>query len=446
MKHICTALLLSSLLFVVSACGEDDSPASYSANTTLPSRYAVEIPKTLKSNSTQPASPQRISRNRVSEGPEPMAHDMAKGAVRQFKEMQNEAPMYFIIMDSILPDLIKLMGDKSEVTSDAIAFTVTSEMLTKIKAAVGDEAYAKLEADQMIAPVGTVVKDIWVFTFKRLSGDPLYDYLISWRPNDANSPDRVTMLWSEDKTRTSVTTVGSGVGGIAIGDTAVNAAYNDHKASRVCTYDLSKKTSFMSFNCANGNVTLTLTQTNAAKNGVLIKSTGWLDLGENFMRFSYNLVGAADDDGGYVEAHATDLDYPTDTFGFRETFDTNGANTGFQFMNAGTTTWMDVTPIPSNALYFTSDPATTYKIASTLVSVSGLSSACDYLITAAGTTTIDGNTIILGSGHYDSNASLVWSSYWGTEAQLSGVKVFTAAWSGTVLQYTASSATVSKLN
>jgi len=445
MKHISTAVLVLSFVFVCSACGDDDTPGTTPSVNGLPTRYAVEIPKTLKSSTTQPVAPLRMTRSR-DRAPDPMAHNMVKGAVRQFKEMQNEAPMYFVIMDAILPDLIKKMGTNSEVTADDIAFTVTAEMLAKIKAAVGDEAYAKLEADGMVAPVGTVVKNIWVFTYKKLANDPLYDYLISWRPNDANSPDRGTMLWSADKTRTSVTTVGSGVGGIAIGDTVVNAAYNDHKASRVCTYDLMTKTSFMSFNCANGNVSLTLTQTNDAKHGVLIKSAGWLDIGEDFMKFTYDLVGAADDDGGYVEAYATDIDYPTDTYGFRETFDTNGANTGFHFLYAGQTEWAQVTPISTSALYFTSDPATSYKIASIKVNVSGLSSSCEYLITAAGTTTIDGNTIILGSGHYDSNAALVWSSYWGTEAQLGGAKVFTATWNGVNLEYTASTATVAKAN
>ncbi|HPN81908.1 MAG TPA: hypothetical protein PLM00_00860 [Spirochaetota bacterium] len=406
-------LFAFSLLFVFAACGDDETSSTTPTTTTgtLPSRYAVEIPKTLKGGSTTPTAPRRVK----GLAPESMALQQIKRDVAQFEMMQKQVPMQFVLVDAVMPQLLALIGDKTEVTATNLTMTITQSVLDKIKDLMGEELY-----NTEFAPMaGTMLNQpfpIDPITYKKLSGDPLYDHLIVIASTNEIGGDSMTIRWNNAKTKVSILNT---------------FAFSGVETSQLCTYDDTKKTSFMSFKDNMGmSMVMALAQTNALKNGVLIKSTTKMNNGGEY---TYETVGMADDDGGYVEMFSTS---GSDKWGYRESFDGLGNQTGYAFKGPTNSDWVVQNQF-DDSTYYTEDTSS-YAVAEVKVTVSGLSAECDFFLVPPGTTTIDETTTMLGSGHYD-GASMTndtsWVMYWGDESAASTALVFKSEFNGTDMTF-----------
>lgn len=412
MKHALSILLVLSLLFVFAACGDDEKSDNTYTTSNLPSRYAVDIPKTLKGGSTTPTAPKRVK----GLPPQSMALQQIKSDVAQFEMMQKQVPMQFVLVDAVMPTLLQRIGDKSEVSADDLTMKITQSLLDKIKAIMGDELYNEMANSGM--PPLDMEWPIGPITYKKLSGDPLYQHLIVMETTNETGSDKTAIRWSTDKTKVSI---------------GYHTVFSGSESSQLCTFDSTKNTSFMSFKFDNMTITMAFEQTDKAKRGVKIKSTSkWTMEGTTTI---YETVGVADDDGGYLEMFSTS---GTDKWGYRESFNGTGDQTGYAYKGPSDSEWVVMNALDDSTYY--SEDTSTFTVTEVKVVVNGLptGSEYDFFIVPSGTSTIDESTTMFGSGHFDGVSmanDTSWVMYWGTEADVANAIVFKAEFNGSDMTF-----------
>jgi len=408
MKHALSILLVLSLLLAFAACGDDEKGDSTYTTSNLPSRYAVDIPKTLKGGSTTPTAPKRVK----GLAPQSMALQQIKNDVSQFEMMQKQVPMQFVLVDAVMPTLLQRIGDKTEVSASDLTMTITQTLLDRIKAIMGDELYNEM-ANMGMPPVGMEFP-LGPITYKKSPNETPYQHMIVMEMTNETGSDKTAIRWSTDKTKVSI---------------GYHTVFSGSESSQLCTFDSEKNTSFMSFKFDNMTITMAFEQTDKAKRGVKIKSTSkWTMEGTTTI---YETVGVADDNGGYLEMFSTT---GTDKWGYRESFNGTGEQTGYAWSTDGGTTWNGMDSFSGDNTYYSED-TTSFAIAEIKVVVNGLptGSEYDFFIVPSGTTTIDESTTMFGSGHFDGVSmanDTSWVMYWGTENDVANAIVFKAEFNG----------------
>ncbi len=410
--------------------GEETGTSAY-VNQHLPQTVGIDIPKTLLSAA---ANSTRQLRD-IDDGDSSLAYEELRELVQELEDNINERETDFMLIDSVWDQIQNYctstpVGTACDIPEGQITMTITEEMRETIVDFIEEvsEDYGVVltdaQLDTMLAelPAAGTTEPMGAVTFINNPAG-IYDYYLQATESELDdgeaSTNIYTVKWTQSKDKIEFTDTSTETYGEYTEASTSSLIYSaEADGDSIKMHDTSI-TSENGITLWEDNSRLTLKELNDGKDGVIITAE-FTDNGQGYVS-EYNVVGQANDDGGFIKStYTSNYDGANETWHFKESFNATGGRSGAeecQEVTAGhcdiDANWTAVTgysDIGSDDDFYLDDAALSEFLddfAFTVVEVTGLTnSETPFVITKTGSVSPfnnDGDILCFGFKESDDN-------------------------------------------
>ncbi|GEM_PF-7075060 len=430
---ICTTLSLS---LVITGCGGSSGGGGTPDGTTyknqiLPSKTSINIPESLGSSHSGKKGTVKLSKllKGTTPGNEPMGYMMLNNIVDQVKEFSGDLDFEFLFIDSALAKLLsENTGDIDKTLAKGeFTFTFTQEMSNSLQALYDKYDVPTDERDNIAVGEQIECPEIQIIIDSNAADG--YTHTVIFTDSETGYEGTYSIKWNAERTKIKVSDIFK-----------ITEGGYTYEGNNIAVLDNSGSRPLFTMQCTYKNGTeefkfsIKLQET-GTNNGVIVECS------MNANDCAMTLKGAADDNGGYIEATTRQDSH---TFVYKESFDSNGEITGCIITIDGTDQPVGEYGAPVEGNY-QNEYTSAEGLDTISVTINGLDSADEgdsFVIALAGTTTpasdADMNSFyekVIGGAIYVNGTFEV--DYWGTTEQASGAVIFKVSYNNQNLVLTA---------